>query len=116
MQILVDHMCSAVKFKLAVFMFPAKALECSMIYDPCQPTKFKGYIRVFIYVGAGYIIHYFHALKPFRMTSRRFRKDKYPIREVPSLKKHRDPSRTLIILILFLKNNSKWSKSVLTGY
>ena len=32
--------------KLAVFTIPANALTC----DPCQPTKFKGYLRVFIYI------------------------------------------------------------------
>ena len=74
------------KFKLAVFTVPAKALACVMTCDPSQPTKFKGYIRVFIYVGAGYLIHLFHALKPFRMTSRRLRIGKYTIREVSSLK------------------------------
>ena len=41
------------KFKLAVITVPAKALECAITCDPCQPTKFKGYIRVFIYVGTG---------------------------------------------------------------
>ena len=49
------HPCwSAVKFKMAVFTVPAKALACSMTCDPCQPTKVKGYISVFIHVGAGY--------------------------------------------------------------
>ena len=37
-----DPICSAVKFKLAVFTVPAKALACSMSCDLCQPTKFKG--------------------------------------------------------------------------
>ena len=53
MKISVAPLWSAVEFKLAVFTVPAKALACSMTCDPCQPTKFKGYIRVFIYVGAG---------------------------------------------------------------
>ena len=30
------------KFKLAVFTVPTKAMACSMPFDPCQPTKFKG--------------------------------------------------------------------------
>ena len=81
-----DPLWSAVKFRLAVFTVPAKVLACSMTCDPCQPTKFKGYIRVFIYLGAGYLIHHFHALKPFGMTSRRSRTNKYTTREVPSLK------------------------------
>ena len=34
--------------------------------------------------------------------------NEYTIGEVPSLKKHMDPSCTLIILIHFLQNNSKW--------
>ena len=57
MKISVDPLCSAVEFKLAVFTVPTKALASSMICDPCQPTKFKGYIRVFIYVGAGYLTY-----------------------------------------------------------
>ena len=69
--------CTAGKFKLAVFTVPAKALACAMTYDPCQPTKLKGYIRVFIYVGAGYLIHHFHALKPFRTTSWNLRIGEY---------------------------------------
>ena len=44
--------CTAAKFKLAMFTVPAKALACAIPCDPSQPTKFKGYIRVFIYVGA----------------------------------------------------------------
>ena len=51
--------CAAGKFKLVVFTVPANALTCAMTHDPCQPTKFKGYIRVIIYVGNGYIIHHF---------------------------------------------------------
>ena len=39
----IGPMCSAIKFKLAVFTVPAKALACSMTCDPCQPMKFKGY-------------------------------------------------------------------------
>ena len=109
-KISIDTLWSAVIFKLAVFPVPTKTLVCSMTCDLCQPTKFKGYIRVFIYVGAGYLIHHFHALKLFRMTCRRFRTRSYTIREVPSLRKHRDPSCTLIIPILSLHNNSKWSK------
>ena len=35
--------CSAIKFKLAVFTVPTKALACPVTYDPCLPTKFKGY-------------------------------------------------------------------------
>ena len=53
--------CTAGKFKLAVLTVPTNALACAVICDPCQPTKFKGYLRVFIYVGAGYLIHNFHA-------------------------------------------------------
>ena len=98
------------KCKLAVFPVPTKALVCSMTCDCCQPTKFKAYIRLFIYVGDRYLIHYFHALEPFRMTSGRFRTNKYTIREVPSLRKHRNPSCALTIPILFLQNNYKWSK------
>ena len=78
--------CTAGKFKLAVFTVPAKALACAMTCGPYQPTKFKGYIRVFIYVGVGYLIHHFHALKPFRTTSRRLRIGEYTIGKVPSLK------------------------------
>ena len=74
------------KFRLAVFKVPTKVLACAMTCDLCQPTKFKGYIQVFIYVGAGHLIHHFHALKPFRMTSRISRKNKYTTGEVPSLK------------------------------
>ena len=73
-------------------------------------------MRVFIYGDAGHLIHYFHALKPFRMTTGRFRIGMYTIREVPSLKKHRDPSSVLVILVLSLPNTSKWSKSVLIEY
>ena len=73
------------KFKLAMFTVPTKALACSMTCDPCQPIKFKEYIRVFIYVGAGYLIHHFHALKPFKITSGRSRTNKYTTGEVPSL-------------------------------
>ena len=58
-----DLLSLLLKFKLAVFTVPIKALACAMTCDPCQPTKFKGYIRVFIYVGGGYLIHHFHALK-----------------------------------------------------
>ena len=61
--------CTAGKFKLAVFTVPAKPLACAMTCDPCQPTKFQRYIKVFIYVGARYQILQFHALKPFRTTS-----------------------------------------------
>ena len=111
-----DLISLLLKFKLEVFTVPTKALACSMTCDPCQPNTFKGYWRVSIYVGAGYLIQYVHALKPFRITSSRFRTDKYIVGEVPSLKKHRDPSSTLIILILFLQTNSKWSKYVLTRY
>ena len=78
--------CTAGKFKLAVFTVPTNALACSMTCDPCQPTKFKGYLRVFIYVGAGHPIHHFHALKPFRPTSGKLRIGKYTIGEGPSLK------------------------------
>ena len=38
----IDPICIAVKFKLAVFTVPAKALAFSVTLDPCQPTKFKG--------------------------------------------------------------------------
>ena len=78
--------CTAGKFKLAAFTVPANALACAMTCDPYQPNKFKGYIRVFIYVGTGYLIPHFHALKPFRTTSGRLRIGKYTIKEVPSLK------------------------------
>ena len=81
-----DPLCLLFKFKLAVFTVPAKALACSMTCDSCQPTKFKEYMRVFIYVGTGYLIHHFHALNPFRMTSGRSRTNKYTTREVSSLK------------------------------
>ena len=50
------------------------------------------------------------------MTSRRFRTSKYTTREVPSLKKHRDPSSTLVILVISQLINSKWSKLVLIEY
>ena len=72
------------KFKLAVFTVLANTLACALPCDPCQPTKFKGYL--FIYVGAGYLIHHFHALKPYRTTSRRVRIDRFTIGEGPSLK------------------------------
>ena len=78
--------CTAGKFKLAVFTVLTKALACAMTCDHCQPTKFKGYIKVFIYVVTGYLIHHFHALKPFRTTSRRLRIGEYTTGEVPSLK------------------------------
>ena len=32
-----------IKFKLAVYTVPTKALACSMACEPCQPIKFKGY-------------------------------------------------------------------------
>ena len=85
-EISIAPLWSAVEFKLTVFTVPTKAFACSMTCEPCQPTKFKAYIRVFIYVGAEYLIHYFQALKPFKMTSRRLRIGKYTTREVPSLK------------------------------
>ena len=50
------------------------------------------------------------------MTSRGLRIGKYTIVEVPSLKKHKDPSSTLVILVLSHKNNSKCSKLVLIEY
>ena len=78
--------CTADKFKLAVFTLPVNALACAMTCDPCHTTKFKGYIRVFIYVGAGYLIHPFHALKSFRTTSGSLGIGEYTIGEVPSLK------------------------------
>ena len=55
--------CTVAKFKLAVFTVPANALACALTCDPCQPTKFKGHPRVFMYVGVGYPIYHFHALK-----------------------------------------------------
>ena len=85
-QVSIDPLWLLFKFKLAVFTVPAKALACAMTCDPCQPTKFKGYIRVFICVCTGYLTHHFHALKLFRMTSMMLRTGKYTIREVPSLK------------------------------
>ena len=39
----IGPICSAVKFKLAVFTVPAKALACPVTCDPCQPTKYQGY-------------------------------------------------------------------------
>ena len=69
--------CTAGKFKLAVFTVPTNALTCALTCDPCQPTKFEGYIKVFIYVGAGYLIPHFHVLKPFRITSMSLIIDKY---------------------------------------
>ena len=84
--ILIGPPCTAGKFKLVVFTVPAKALAYAMTCEPCQPITFKGYVRVFIYVGAGYLIHHFHALKPFGTTSGRPRIGKSTIREVPSLK------------------------------
>ena len=81
-----DPPCTIAKFKLAVFTVPGNALACELTCDPCQPTKFKGYLRVFIYVGAEYLIHHLHALKPFRTTSGRLRIDRYTIVEGTSLK------------------------------
>ena len=69
-----------------------------------------------MHVGAEHLIHYFHVLKPLRIPSRRVRINSYTSGEVPSLKKHRDPSSALIILILFLQNNPKWSRQVFTKY
>ena len=56
-EISIAPLWSADEFKLAVFTVPTKALACSMTCDPYQPTKFKGYIRVFTYVGVGYLIY-----------------------------------------------------------
>ena len=82
-----DPLCTVAKFKLAVFTVPAHTLACALTCDPYQPNKFKGYLRVFIYVGTGYLIHHFHAKKKtFRTTSRRLRIDTYTIGEGPSLK------------------------------
>ena len=78
--------CTVARFKLAVFTSLANALACALTCDPCQPTKFKGHPRVFIYIGIGYLIYHFHALKPFSITSRRLRIDRYTIGEGPSLK------------------------------
>ena len=44
------------------FAGPTKAWACLVTCDPCQSHKFKGYRRVFIYVGAGHLIHYIHTL------------------------------------------------------
>ena len=74
--------CTAGKFKLAVFTVPAKSLACAMTCYPCQPTKFKGY-KGYSYM---WVIHYFHALEPFRTTGGRLRIGEYTIGEVPSLK------------------------------
>ena len=58
---------SAMEFKLAVFTVLPNIWACSVTHDPCQPTKFKGYSRVFIYVGAGHLIYNVNALKLLRI-------------------------------------------------
>ena len=63
----IDPPCTAGKFKLAVFSVPTKAL--ALTCDSCQSTKFKGYIREFIYVGTGYLIHHFHALNHLELLA-----------------------------------------------
>ena len=100
--------CTTAEFKLAVFTVPANALACALSCDSCQPTKFKGHPRAFIYVRDGYLFYDFHALKPFRTTSRSSRIDRYTTGEGPLLKKHRNPSGASAIPVLFQLNTSKW--------
>ena len=45
------------KLKLAVNTGPAQTQACSVTCDPYQPTKFKGYRRVLLFMGAGHLIH-----------------------------------------------------------
>ena len=78
--------CTAAEFKLVVFTVPANALACALTCDSCQPTKFKGHPRAFIYVGDGYLIYHFDVLKPFRTTSGSSIIDIYTTGEGPSLK------------------------------
>ena len=54
--------CATNKFKLAVFTVAINTWACSVTRDPCQPTKFKGYRRVFMYDGTEHLIHCIHAL------------------------------------------------------
>ena len=79
----ISSKCTVAEFKLAVFTVPAYAMACALTCDCCQPTKFKGHPRAFIYVGDGYLIYDFHALEPFRTTSGSSRIDQFTVGEGP---------------------------------
>ena len=46
-------------------------------------------------MGAGHLIHYIHALKLFKIISKRVRTDFYTSKDISSLKKHRNTSSAL---------------------
>ena len=74
--------CVTFKFKLAVGTEYTKQRTCSVICDPFQTTKFKGYRWVLSYVGAGHLIHYVQVILPFSVIGQRVGKISYTSKKV----------------------------------